>query len=106
MTHVVTEFESLDQVENQAAKDGLQLPRDVCVVSMKWLVECLKSSTIVSVQDSHVLKKVTALFSLPAVLLPSRSYVYSLALFLTDSFNMSSNTLSHSTFTRSHFHNV
>ncbi|BFY97897.1 hypothetical protein BsWGS_00937 [Bradybaena similaris] len=63
VTHVVTEFESLEQVENQAAKDGFQLPREACIVSMKWLVECLKSSALVSVQDHHVLRKVEVVTS-------------------------------------------
>ncbi|CAG5127605.1 unnamed protein product, partial [Candidula unifasciata] len=57
VTHIVTEFESLEQVEKQAAKDGLQLPTAACVVSMGWLVECLKASAVLPVEESHLFKK-------------------------------------------------
>ncbi|XP_005089112.1 DNA-directed DNA/RNA polymerase mu isoform X2 [Aplysia californica] len=57
VTHVVTEFESVEQVEKVLKKEGWELPKTALLVVIKWLTECLKASKIIDVQQSHKLKR-------------------------------------------------
>ncbi|KAK3777848.1 hypothetical protein RRG08_038096 [Elysia crispata] len=58
VTHVVSECESVDQVEKYFAKSGQKIPEAASVVSTQWLIDCLKASKIVEIKSSQVLKEI------------------------------------------------
>ncbi|GFN90609.1 DNA polymerase mu [Plakobranchus ocellatus] len=57
VTHVVTECESLDQVERYLTKNGQAIPMSASVVSTRWLVDCLKAVKYVPIKESQVLRR-------------------------------------------------
>lgn len=55
VTHVVSECQSLEQVEKFLSKNGQAIPEKANVVSTQWLIDCLKASKIVEIDNSQVL---------------------------------------------------
>ncbi|GFR94552.1 hypothetical protein ElyMa_002671300 [Elysia marginata] len=60
VTHVVSECQSLEQVEKYLTKSGQLVSETAIVVSTQWLIDCLKASRIVEIKSSQVLKEVWA----------------------------------------------
>ncbi|RUS89564.1 hypothetical protein EGW08_002682 [Elysia chlorotica] len=58
VTHVVSECESLGQVEKYFARSGQKIPDAAAVVSTQWLIDCLKASRIVEIKSSQLIKEV------------------------------------------------
>lgn len=61
MTHIVTQYDTREQVFRQLQRDGIIISDKEAItseiVSLSWLSACFKSGHILQVEDSHRLTK-------------------------------------------------